>query len=132
MITEQKRTHSWKLLSWSLYALAVVLLIASILLGLSISGASSAIPAATIGFQAPIFKPIWDALVSALQFLGVLVFGGGLVMAILLFGIGLLIGRIAVLEQRVNQLEGTTVIEEPISSRAQAMLTPSVQTDHAR
>lgn len=132
MMTEQKRVRRWKLLSWIMYGLAAALLIASILLGLSIGGASAAIPAATIGFQAPIFKPIWDALVSALQFLGVLVFGGGLVMAILLVGSGLMIGRIATLEQRVGQLEGTSVIDEPTSRCAQAMVTPSAQVDDTR
>jgi len=131
MMTEQKRVRSWKLLSWSLYALAAALLVASILLGLSVSGASAAIPAATIGFQAPIFKPIWDALVSALQFLGVLVFGGGLVMAILLFGIGLLIGRIAALECRVSQLEGTDALDSPASGAHQMAPTPAVQIDHS-
>jgi hypothetical protein len=130
MMTEQKRTRSWKLLSWSLYALAVALLVASILLGLSVSGASAAIPAATIGFQAPIFKPIWDALVSALQFLGALVFGGGLVMAILLSGIGLLIGRIATLEHRVSQLEGTATFDLPASNTHPKAPAPAVQVDH--
>ena len=130
MMTEQKRVRSWKLLSWSLYALAAALLVASILLGLSVSGASAAIPAATIGFQAPIFKPVWEALVSALQFLGVLVFGGGLVMAILLFGIGLLIGRVATLEHRVSQLEGTAALDSPANGAHQMALTPAAQADH--
>lgn len=107
MKTDQKRAHRLSVLSWVMYALAVMLLIVSILLGLSVSGASAAIPAATIGFQSPALKPIWDALVSGLQFLGVLVFGGGLILAILIFSMGLLVGRIADLEYRINQLAGT-------------------------
>jgi hypothetical protein len=90
-----------------MYALAVMLLIVSILLGLSVSGASAVIPAATIGFQSPALKPIWDALVSGLQFLGVLVFGSGLILAILIFSMGLLMRRIADLEYRISQLAGT-------------------------
>lgn len=107
MKADQKRAHRLSVLSWVMYALAVMLLIVSILLGLSVSGASAAIPAATIGFQSPALKPIWDALVSGLQFLGVLVFGGGLILAILIFSMGLLVGRIADLEYRINQLAGT-------------------------
>ena len=130
MTTEQKRVRRWNLLSWIMYGLAAALVVASILLGLSVSGASAAIPAATIGFQAPIFKPVWDALVSALQFLGVLVFGGGLVMAILLLGIGLLIGRIASLEHRVSQLEGAGALDSPANGAHQMALTPAAQADH--
>ena len=133
MTTEQKRVRRWNLLSWIMYGLAAALVVASILLGLAVSGASAAIPAATIGFQAPIFKPVWDALAAALQFLGVLVFGGGLVMAILLLGIGLLVGRVVALERRVTQLEGTTAIDvaHAVSSGQQAALTPSVQLEHS-
>lgn len=130
MTTEQKRVRRWNLLSWIMYGLAAALVVASILLGLAVSGASAAIPAATIGFQAPIFKPVWDALVSALQFLGVLVFGGGLVMAILLLGIGLLIGRIASLEHRVSQLEGAGALDSPANGAHQMVLTPAAQVDH--
>ena len=107
MKADQKRAHRLSVLSWVMYALAVMLLIVSILLGLSVSGASAASAAATIGFQSPALKPIWDALVSGLQFLGVLVFGGGLILAILIFSMGLLVGRIADLEYRINQLAGT-------------------------
>lgn len=107
MKTDQKRAHRLSVLGWVMYALAVMLLIVSILLGLSVSGASAAIPAATIGFQSPALKPIWDALVSGLQFLGVLVFGSGLILAILIFSMGLLMRRIADLEYRISQLAGT-------------------------
>jgi hypothetical protein len=88
-----------------MYALAALLLIASILLGLSVGSASAAIPAATIGFQSPALKPVWDALVSGLQFLGMLVFSGGLLLALLISSIGLLVGRIANLECRISRLE---------------------------
>jgi len=134
MTIDDRRARSWKLLSWIMYALAAMLAVASILLGLSVSGASAAIPAATIGFQAPIFKPVWDALVSALQFLGVLVLGGGLVLAILLLGIGLLVGRIAALERRVSQLEETAALAaaQPADYAHQSAFTPSVQPKHTR
>lgn len=134
MTIDDRRARSWNLLSWIMYALAAMLAVASILLGLSVSGASAAIPAATIGFQAPIFKPVWDALVSALQFLGVLVLGGGLVLAILLLSIGLLVGRIAALERRVSQLEGTAALAtaQPADYAHQTAFTPSVQPKHTR
>jgi len=115
-----------------MYALAALLLIASILLGLSVSGASAAIPAATIGFQSPALKPVWDALVSGLQLLGVLVFGGGLTLAILIFGIGLLVGRVANLECRISQLEGMTSAGQHAEACRQTPLVPAMQIEQAR
>lgn len=132
MKTDQNTGGRGRMLSRVMYGMAAVLLIASILLGLSVSGASAAIPAATIGFQSPAIKPVWDALVSALQFLGVLVFGGGLVMAILLLGIGLLIGRIAGLEQRLGKLEATIVPDHATNTMHQAAPVPPFQVDYTR
>ena len=132
MKTDQNRVRRLSMLSWVLYGLAVLLLIASILLGLSVSGASTAIPAATIGFQSPALKPVWDALVSGLQFLGMLVFGGGLVMAILLFGIGMLVGRVANLECRIRRLEGTAGADpdQPAENGRPTQIVPTTQVAH--
>ncbi len=127
----QNRVSRGNVLSWVMYALAALLLAASLLLGLSVSGASAAIPAATIGFQSPALKPVWDALVSGLQLLGVLVFGGGATLAVLLFSIGLLIGRIARLECRIRQLEGAA--DANLDSQAETGCPPLVaQTAHPR
>lgn len=134
MKTDQKRARRLSVLSWVMYALAAMLLMASILLGLSVSGASAAIPAATIGFQSPAFKPVWDALVSGLQFLGVLVFGGGLILAILIFSIGLLVGRIANLECRISQLEGTAEADpdQALDARHRTPPMPDERIEHAQ
>ncbi|MCL4828945.1 MAG: hypothetical protein KJZ95_16390 [Caldilinea sp.] len=120
-------------LGWVMYALAVMLLIVSILLGLSVSGASAAIPAATIGFQSPVLKPIWDALVSGLQFLGVLVFGSGLILATLIFSMGLLMRRIADLEYRISQLAGTVEAapEQTSDAHHQPSLASGERIEHA-
>ncbi|MFO7635160.1 MAG: hypothetical protein R6W76_21620 [Caldilinea sp.] len=109
MKTNQDRTRRLSVLSWVLYGLATVLLIASILLGLSVSGASAAVPAAAIGFQSPAFKPVWDVMVSGLQLLGLLVFAGGSVLAVLLLSVGMLLGHIVCLERRLNALEDALI-----------------------
>ena len=132
MKTEPRTSRRLIVLSWVLYGLAALLLIASILLGLSVSGASTAIPAATIGFQSPALKPVWDALVSGLQFLGVLVFGGGTTLAILLFSIGLLVGRVANLECRIRRLEGTAEADpdQPAENGRPTPIVPTAQVAH--
>jgi hypothetical protein len=106
-MAKSDKSHGLIVLSWILYGLAAVLLIAAILLGVSVSGAAAVVPAATIGFQAPMFKPVWDALVSGLHLLGVLVFAAGFIAASLAFCIGFLVRRAARLEQRLAALEAT-------------------------
>lgn len=110
MQTNQNRSRGLTMGSWIAWGMAAALLVASILAGLTVGGASAAVPAATIGFQAPVLKPLWDTLVSGLQLLGVLVFVSGLTLSILMFCIGLLLRHAAGLEQRVRLLE-TTLVE---------------------
>ncbi len=54
---------------------------------------SSVIPAATIGFQSPLLKPLWDGLVAGMQLVGVLVGTIGFVLGLLIGAAGLLWSR---------------------------------------
>lgn len=105
MQTKQNRTHWLRVLSWALYAIAVVVLVLSVLAGLSIGSASAVVPAATIGFQSPALRPMWDALVDGLRWLGVLVFSLGFVISLLFACCGILLGHAAGLESRLARLE---------------------------
>ena len=105
MQAEQSSSRGPALLSWIFYGLAAVIGVAALLLGLSVGGASAAVPAAAIGFQSPALKPLWDALVAGLQSLGWLVFVTGLVLAALLVCGGALLTYTAGLVRRVNRLE---------------------------
>lgn len=105
MQTKQNRTSGLRVLSWVLYAIAVVVLALAALAGLSIGNASAVVPAATIGFQSPALRPMWDALVDGLRWFGVLVFSLGFVISLLFACCGVLLGRTAVLESRLARLE---------------------------
>ena len=112
---ETGRARGLKVWGWLLYCMAAVVALAALLLGLSVGGASAAIPAATIGFQSPLLKPMWDALVSGLQLLGWLVFVAGLVMAALIFCGGMLLANGAALTQRVSRLEAELIAARQIT-----------------
>jgi hypothetical protein len=105
MQQETSSTRGPAALSWVFYGLAVIVGAAGLLIGLSVGGASAAIPAAAIGFQSPALKPLWDTLVGGLQSLGWLVFLAGLVMAALIFCGGLLLSYTTALTRRVGRLE---------------------------
>ena len=115
LIMETSSARGLKVWSWLLYCMAAVVALAALLLGLSVGGASAAIPAATIGFQSPLLKPLWDALVSGLQLLGWLVFVAGLVMAALIFCGGMLLANGAALTQRVSRLEAELIAARQIT-----------------
>ncbi|MBK8049108.1 MAG: hypothetical protein IPK16_19530 [Anaerolineales bacterium] len=105
METSDRQPSGLMIFSRVLYALALVGVVVSVLLGLSVANAASVIPAATIGFQSPAIKPLWDALVSGLLFLGVLVLISGGCMSLLLAAAGVLVGRTGTLNRRVQRLE---------------------------
>ena len=107
MDATERRCRIVKLVSWGLYAMALAVFGLGILGGLSVANASAAIPAATIGFQSPAFKPLWDELVLWLNIAGGLVVAGSLLMGLTFAAVGLLLTRALTLEQRVHQLEST-------------------------
>lgn len=105
MPNETRNSRGPVVVSWVFYGLAVVVGVAALLIGLSVGGASAAVPAAAIGFQSPALKPLWDALVAGLQALGWLVFVAGLVLAALIFCGGMLLSNTAALTRRIVRLE---------------------------
>ena len=119
-------------LSWVFYGLAVIVSVAGLLIGLSVGGASAAIPAAAIGFQSPALKPLWDALVGGLQSLGWLVFLAGLVMAALIFCGGLLLSYTAALTRRIGRLEAecAALRQDTAAPRPLNSTTPSTTEVH--
>lgn len=94
-----------RLSSWAFYLAALLAVAAAVLAGLSVANASSAIPAATIGFQSPLFKPFWDMIVSSFRVAGGLIVVSGLLVAALLFAFGLMLARARALTARVERLE---------------------------
>lgn len=113
MQRDNRSTTGMTVWSWVFYGLALIVAVAALLIGLSVGGAAAAVPAAAIGFQSPALKPLWDALVNALQSLGWLVFVSGLVMSALLLCGGLLLSYIVTLARRVNQLETALASAQP-------------------
>ena len=105
MERRKDRSRWLDVLSWGMYGLAAIILGAAILIGLSVSGAAAVVPAATIGFQSPALRPLWDALVTGLHQLGALVFAAGFVVAVLVFSIALLVGQLTRLSRRLDALE---------------------------
>jgi hypothetical protein len=97
-------------LSWLFYGLAAIVAVAALLLGLTVGGASAAVPAAAIGFQSPALRPMWDVLVAGLQSLGWVVFAAGLILAALLLCGGVVLGRTVALARRVSRLEGELAV----------------------
>ena len=102
---EDRSSQPFKAVPWLLYGLAVLVLGLSVLGGLSIANATSLIPAATIGFQSPLLKPLWDGLVAGMQLAGVLVGTIGVALGLLIGGCGLLWSRSVRLGVRVQRLE---------------------------
>lgn len=92
--------------SWVFYLAALLAIAAALLAGLSVANASAAIPAATIGFQSPLFKPFWAMIVSGFRMAGGLIVLFGLLGAALLAAFGLLVARMRQLIARVERLEG--------------------------
>lgn len=116
MKRQEDRSRWLDVVRWGMYGLAAVIVGAAILIGLSVSGAAAVVPAATIGFQSPALKPLWDALVTGLHQLGALVFAAGFVVAVLVFSIGLLVGHVTRLSRRLDALErllGNRTPQEP-------------------
>lgn len=109
MQTKETRGRGLRVLSWVLYAIAVVVLALSVMAGLSVGSASAVVPAATIGFQSPALRPIWDALVDGLRWLGVLLFFLGFTISLLFACCGLLLGHTAGLERRLARMENASV-----------------------
>lgn len=105
MQTKQNRTRGLRVLSWVLYVVAIIVLVLAAMAGLSIGSASAVVPAATIGFQSPALRPMWDALVDGLRWLGTLVFALGFVISLLFACCGILLGHAAGLESRLARLE---------------------------
>ena len=105
MQRDNRSTTGMTVWNWIFYGLALIVAVAALLIGLSVGGASAAVPAAAIGFQSPALKPLWDALVAGLQALGWLVFVAGLVMAVLIFCGGMLLSNTAALTRRIGRLE---------------------------
>ncbi len=109
MQTKETRGRGLRVLSWVLYVIAVVVLALSIMAGLSVGSASAVVPAATIGLQSPALRPMWDALVDGLRWLGVLLFSLGFTISLLFACCGLLLGYTAGLERRLARMEHATV-----------------------
>ncbi len=105
MQTEKNRSRGLRLLSWVFYAVAVVVLAMAVLAGLSVGNASAVVPAATIGFQSPALKPMWDALVDGLRWFGFLLFSLGFTISLLFACCGYLLGYAAGLERRLLRVE---------------------------
>ncbi len=121
MQTKQNRIRGLQILSWVLYAIAIVVLALAAIAGLSIGSASAVVPAATIGFQSPALRPMWDALVDGLRWLGALVFALGFVISLLFACCGVLLGHAAGLESRLARLEhdmgsGHAILPTPAAS----------------
>ena len=121
MQTKQNRIRGLQILSWVLYAIAIVVLALAAIAGLSIGSASAVVPAATIGFQSPALRPMWDALVDGLRWLGALVFALGFVISLLFACCGVLFGHAAGLESRLARLEhdmgsGHAILPNPAAS----------------
>lgn len=109
MQTKEVRGRGLRVLSWVLYAIAASVLALSVLAGLSVGSAPAVVPAATIGFQSPALRPMWDALVDGLRWLGVLLFSLGFTISLLFACCGLLLGHTAGLERRLARIEHDTV-----------------------
>ncbi len=129
MQTKQNRTRGLRVLSWVLYVIAIVVLALAAMAGLSIGSASAVVPAATIGFQSPALRPMWDALVDGLRWLGALVFALGFVISLLFACCGVLLGHAAGLESRLARLEhdaagGRTTLPAPAASTFPPSLQP--------
>ena len=105
MQTEKNRSRGLRLLSWVFYAVAIVVLAMAVLAGLSVGNASAVVPAATIGFQSPALKPMWDALVDGLRWFGFLLFSLGFTISLLFACCGYLLGYAAGLERRLLRVE---------------------------
>ena len=88
MDNEDRSSHPLKVVSWLLYGAAVVVMGLGLLGGLSIANAASVIPAATIGFQSPLLKPLWNGLVASMQLVGVFVGTIGFVLGLLIRAAG--------------------------------------------
>ena len=108
-----------RVLAWALSVLAVVVVALGVLMGLSVANASSVIPVATIGFQSPALKPLWDTAVSGLHLLGSLILVSGVIIGLLVFLGGLLLARSLALTQRVQQLERTIAGGNPFTTASQ-------------
>jgi len=105
MQTEKNRSRGLRLLSWAFYAVAIAVLAMAVLAGLSVGNASAVVPAATIGFQSPALKPMWDALVDGLRWFGFLLFSLGFTISLLFACCGYLLGYAAGLERRLLRVE---------------------------
>ena len=105
MQTEENRSRGLRLLSWAFYAFAIVVLVMAVLAALSVGNASAVVPAATIGFQSPALKPMWDALVDGLRWFGFLLFSLGFTVSLLFACCGSLLGYAAGLERRLMHVE---------------------------
>jgi hypothetical protein len=125
-----------RLASWVFYLAALLAVATAVLAGLSVANASSAIPAATIGFQSPLFKPFWDMIVSSFRVAGGLIVVSGLLVAALLVAFGLMLARARALTTRVERLEralatvipGVTVVPEQ-DARGMDAAQPTTETD---
>ena len=130
MQTKETRGRGLRVLSWVLYAIAVVVLALSIMAGLSVGSASAVVPAATIGLQSPALRPMWDALVDGLRWLGVLLFSLGFTISLLFACCGLLLGHTAGLERRLAHIEHAAVADHATTTTpATATMPPATQPE---
>jgi hypothetical protein len=105
MTTHDRSTTALTVTSIVLYALAGIVLVVGVYMGLAFANAPAAVRGLTIAFQTPALTPLWDALASGLAFTGAIVLVISLAVSMLLIAGGLLLRRSVVLSRRVQRLE---------------------------
>jgi hypothetical protein len=105
MAHQKRSTTALASMGIVLYVLAAIVVGLGAYMGLAFANARAALWGITIPFQSPALSPLWDALASALVFVGIVLFVVSLIVSALLVICGLLLRRSATLGQRVQQLE---------------------------
>jgi hypothetical protein len=92
-------------LSVVLYVLAAIVCLLGIFTSVSLANAAAIVPRATIAFQVPGLRPIWELLVSGLRTAGLVALGIALITSALMAACGLLLWRSATLSLRIQRIE---------------------------
>jgi hypothetical protein len=105
LTNHDRSTTALTVTSIVLYALAGLVFVGGVYMGLAFANAPAAVRGLTIALQIPALTPLWDALASGLVFTGAIVFVISLAVSTLLIASGLLLRRSVALSQRVQRLE---------------------------
>lgn len=113
-----------RVLSVISYVLAGVVLLLGMIMMISLAGAATNLPNMLIGFQVLGLGPVLDAFIrpvqGALTTAGVIILVVALVLTLLLYAVGRLVGVIRSLVQRVNRLEAAYRMTSPAPPEPQS------------